>query len=414
MDNNEQLYHHGIKGMKWGIRRFQRKDGSLTPAGEKRRDQREGRIGGSSKGSIFKRKASSKPVEKAPEQPKKKKLEEMSDDEIRAAIARKQLENQYKQLNPDPPQKVSFGKEYIKTFGKKMLVEAVMPAAVGAGKKFMENALGEMGNNYVNKYIKPQKQKTEKEKLQEEYDKLKLKTDIAKLKNPKESLSDAVARLTKEKRYKELTGEDWPGATKKKDSGTTVKKDDKSDSKPEIKGRESTDTSDSQSSASSRRLSELIGKNARYNKDLKTGEAYVTDWIVSDDNIRWNSSMPSLTTPKSSSSILSELGRATKSNTSMRTLDESKVTLNEGSRRGLAELDTPIINLGQKQSFADKFKNKLVSQITTASDDKGEPVSPSYKPTIDLIDERSSTSVSTFNPNLVTAGKDLIDSLLEL
>ena len=31
-----ELYHHGIKGQKWGIRRFQRKDGSLTPAGEKR------------------------------------------------------------------------------------------------------------------------------------------------------------------------------------------------------------------------------------------------------------------------------------------------------------------------------------------------------------------------------------------
>lgn len=31
-----ELYHHGIKGQKWGIRRFQNKDGSLTPEGEKR------------------------------------------------------------------------------------------------------------------------------------------------------------------------------------------------------------------------------------------------------------------------------------------------------------------------------------------------------------------------------------------
>lgn len=34
----DELYHHGIKGMKWGIRRFQNKDGSLTKAGKKRYD----------------------------------------------------------------------------------------------------------------------------------------------------------------------------------------------------------------------------------------------------------------------------------------------------------------------------------------------------------------------------------------
>ena len=31
-----ELYHHGIKGQRWGVRRYQKKDGSLTPAGKKR------------------------------------------------------------------------------------------------------------------------------------------------------------------------------------------------------------------------------------------------------------------------------------------------------------------------------------------------------------------------------------------
>ena len=30
------IYHHGIKGQKWGIRRFQNPDGSLTPEGRRR------------------------------------------------------------------------------------------------------------------------------------------------------------------------------------------------------------------------------------------------------------------------------------------------------------------------------------------------------------------------------------------
>ena len=31
----DYLMHHGIKGMRWGIRRYQNKDGSLTNAGKK-------------------------------------------------------------------------------------------------------------------------------------------------------------------------------------------------------------------------------------------------------------------------------------------------------------------------------------------------------------------------------------------
>ena len=178
-----ELYHWGIKGMKWGIRRFQNKDGSLTPAGRKRYSD-------GSDGTSGQSKTANKP----------KSVKDMSDDELRTKVNRLALEKNAldleRQVSSLSPQKVAKGQGLVQIIGK----EVIGPALLSAGRTQLTNFL----NDRLSKAL-GLNSKDDMAALRKMVDELNLKKQKSELEKyfkndgkEQTSESDALARLAKD------------------------------------------------------------------------------------------------------------------------------------------------------------------------------------------------------------------------
>lgn len=215
---NGELYHWGIKGMKWGRRLYQNKDGSLTALGKKRYSSenaklkaREKEIKGREKAAARQAKLDAKKAEldareaalkggkkdktdPKPNAPKRKTITDMTDDELRELTNRIILEKNFYEARNNLAKADPEPQTFVDKLKDKYLDDIVSSVVIEPAKKYVSAQLGKKLGIDEKDPIKA---------LEKTRDKLKLEKEIRDLKKGEPTLKELIERygnLTPEER----------------------------------------------------------------------------------------------------------------------------------------------------------------------------------------------------------------------